>query len=223
MTYLQFHLFFNVPLLFFLALAAAPFLLASQVIIAILIVLAIVMVFTTPWDNYAAFKGIWGFSEGQYTKKIGYLPIEEYLFFITQSLQAMMLTMIISSWLPEIETIATSFTLFSPGSLAIGLGISAIFILIGWKVGLPLAPFSKWQYTWHLFFWFGLVWSLQLWVGWSILLPRWPILLGVTLLLESGNLPLVKKPDVEFDRDDIRNGQPGAKKKGDREQDRPSG
>jgi len=183
MTYLQFHLLFNVPLLFLLSLLAGGALLNTGILAPIGLVLVIVVLFTTPWDNYAAWRGIWGFKEGRYLVKWGYLPMEEYLFFVIQSIQAILLTLIVTAWLPDLPSLTSPWPLLSPASLVIGLSISAVFLFIGWRWGLPLPRFSKWQYAWHLFFWFGLVVALQWWAGWPILLPRWPILLAVTLLL----------------------------------------
>jgi lycopene cyclase domain-containing protein len=183
MTYLQFHLLFNVPLLFVLTLLGGGALLNTDIMGPMGLVLVIVVLFTTPWDNYAAWRGIWGFKEGRYLVKWAYLPMEEYLFFILQSLQAMLLTIIILGWLPDLPSMEPVWPLLSPASLAIGAALSLLFLFIGWRWGLPLPRFSKWQYTWHLFFWFGLVIALQWWVGWHILLPRWPVLVSVTLLL----------------------------------------
>lgn len=183
MTYLQFHLIFNVPILFVLSLLTGARWLNPDLWPPVLAILVIVMIFTTPWDNYAAWRGIWGFKEGRYLVKWLYLPMEEYLFFLIQSVQAILLTLVAIDWFSDITSLSSSITIDHPLSLVIGLLISATFILIGWKVGLPLPRFSKWQYAWHLFFWFGLVVALQWWAGWPILLPRWPILLAVTLLL----------------------------------------
>lgn len=51
------------------------------------ILLAIVYAVTTPWDNAAVAAGIWGFGEGKtWGLRLGYLPVEEYLFFGLQTL-----------------------------------------------------------------------------------------------------------------------------------------
>jgi len=53
-------------------------------------VLLAVMIFTTPWDNLAAKWGIWGFPRHKYTLRLGYLPVEEYAFFVLQSANVML-------------------------------------------------------------------------------------------------------------------------------------
>jgi len=54
------------------------------------LVLLAVMIFTTPWDNLAA-KWASGDSRAEkYSLRIGYLPVEEYAFFLLQSLNVML-------------------------------------------------------------------------------------------------------------------------------------
>ncbi|HZH02757.1 MAG TPA: lycopene cyclase domain-containing protein [Myxococcaceae bacterium] len=50
------------------------------------ILIAVVYAATTPWDNAAVAWGIWGFGEGKtWGLRLGYLPLEEYLFFGLQT------------------------------------------------------------------------------------------------------------------------------------------
>jgi len=90
MTYFRFHVLFNLPVL--LVLGGINLLVPVQPgeSFALGLVLLAVLIFTTPWDNYAAACGIWGFPTGRYSFKIGYLPLEEYLFFLLQSLNVIL-------------------------------------------------------------------------------------------------------------------------------------
>jgi lycopene cyclase domain-containing protein len=88
-TYLRFHWIFNIPLLVFLVLAGWREHLSYGAMHAMGYVLVAVFVFTTPWDNLAVRRGIWGFPPNKYQGRIGYLPVEEYLFFLLQSLNVM--------------------------------------------------------------------------------------------------------------------------------------
>ena len=90
MSYLRFHLIFNIPLLVLLAALTGPYPWFAEEFVAAGIVLLAVMVFTTPWDNLAAKWGIWGFPREKYSFRIGYLPVEEYAFFIFQSVNVML-------------------------------------------------------------------------------------------------------------------------------------
>jgi len=72
--------------------------------IALGLVLVAVMVFTTPWDNLAAKWGIWGFPREKYSLRIGYLPIEEYAFFLLQSLNVMLAVRLLFHFFPDWQT-----------------------------------------------------------------------------------------------------------------------
>ncbi len=90
MTYFRFHWIFNVPLLVILILAGWRSPWPPALTHTMLEVILAAVIFTTPWDNIAAKRGIWGFPRDKYTRRIGYLPVEEYLFFILQTLNVML-------------------------------------------------------------------------------------------------------------------------------------
>ena len=123
MTYLRFHLIFNLPLLAVLAVlnALVPWVQGDG--LALGLVLAAVMVFTTPWDNLAAKWGIWGFPREKYSLRLGYLPIEEYAFFLLQSLNVMLTIRALFHFLPDwqtgMETVLSRWTLICLGASAI--------------------------------------------------------------------------------------------------------
>ncbi len=106
MTYWGYHLIFTIPLLVALAcLVLRRYRLRLGHVASTLVMLTIVMLFTTPWDNYAAYLGIWGFGENvslgypfrhlaETTPFLGHIPFEEYAFFILQSLLAILITIL---------------------------------------------------------------------------------------------------------------------------------
>ncbi|MCE0522833.1 MAG: lycopene cyclase domain-containing protein [Methylacidiphilales bacterium] len=104
MTYLRFHLIFNLPLLILLAALNGPLPWDSGEAEAFGLVLLAVMVFTTPWDNLAAKWGIWGFPRNKYSLRIGYLPVEEYAFFLLQSANVMLAVRALFRFLPDWQT-----------------------------------------------------------------------------------------------------------------------
>ncbi len=56
----------------------------------------IAVVYTTPWDNYLVATGVWYYDPRLVLNRtIGYVPVEEYLFFILQTF----LTGFFSLWL----------------------------------------------------------------------------------------------------------------------------
>lgn len=44
------------------------------------------LVYTTPWDNYLIYDQVWSYGADRVLATIGYVPVEEYLFFILQPL-----------------------------------------------------------------------------------------------------------------------------------------
>lgn len=89
MTYLQFHFAYTLPVLLATALVQRRPVagVGSRVAIAWLgamVVLAVV--YTTPWDNYLVYRDVWGYPPHAVLGTIGYVPVEEYAFFVIQTL-----------------------------------------------------------------------------------------------------------------------------------------
>jgi lycopene cyclase domain-containing protein len=129
MTYLRFHLIFNIPVLIILAALSAGTAFTTGEIEAAGVVLVAVMLFTTPWDNLAAKWGIWGFPREKYSLRLGYLPIEEYAFFLLQSINVMLavrdLFLFFPDWLLGLETGIGKWTLICLGASVIPWAIVA--------------------------------------------------------------------------------------------------
>lgn len=83
MTYLGFHLVFLLPPLLLLLLLTRP---RPPRLWAYLLMPLIALVYTTPWDNYLVWREVWGYPEDRVLFRIGYVPFEEYLFFLLQPL-----------------------------------------------------------------------------------------------------------------------------------------
>ena len=100
MTYLQFHLLFNLPVLALLLLLARRRL--RPVHWKCLAALCgIVLLATTPWDNWAVYRGIGVFDESRVhmvSASLGgvtwRLPAEEYAFFLIETVQVTLLTIL---------------------------------------------------------------------------------------------------------------------------------
>jgi lycopene beta-cyclase len=48
------------------------------------LIAGIALAYTTIWDNYLVKRGVWGYGDDRVLGTIGYVPIEEYLFFLLQ-------------------------------------------------------------------------------------------------------------------------------------------
>lgn len=87
MTYLQFHLVFLVPAITLLAFAQrTPIagIRGRQALRFLALIAGIAFLYTVPWDNYLVYRGIWGYPPGRVLATIGYVPVEEYAFFLLQ-------------------------------------------------------------------------------------------------------------------------------------------
>ncbi len=49
------------------------------------LLVALAMLYTTPWDNFLIARGVWGYGPGRILARIGYAPVSEYAFFGAQT------------------------------------------------------------------------------------------------------------------------------------------
>jgi lycopene beta-cyclase len=86
MKYSRFLLTFVAPIVLVSAILAIPRMTKREWLAIILLPIAAVL-WTTPWDNYLVASGVWRYDPGKVWNVIlGYVPLEEYLFFVLQSL-----------------------------------------------------------------------------------------------------------------------------------------
>jgi lycopene cyclase domain-containing protein len=72
-------------------------------VIRILIVVAVI--YTTPWDNYLVATGVWWYNPELVTGfTIGWVPIEEYTFFVVQTIMTGLLVMVLARRVPPVQT-----------------------------------------------------------------------------------------------------------------------
>lgn len=88
MTYLVFHLCFILPpILLLLLIPPRPLSRVSHwSAVAIPLMALTALVYTTPWDNFLIRTGVWHYDADRVLGTIGYVPIEEYAFFVLQPL-----------------------------------------------------------------------------------------------------------------------------------------
>jgi lycopene beta-cyclase len=86
-SYLQFHLVFILPPLLLLAVTVrGPLRASGKRLTPLALIAVIAFVYTTPWDNYLVWRGVWGYGTDRVIGTIGYVPVEEYAFFLLQPL-----------------------------------------------------------------------------------------------------------------------------------------
>ena len=148
---------------------------------ALLAHVVLALTYTTPWDNYLVATRVWWYDPARVLGiTLGWVPLEEYLFFILQTLFAGLLLFAVARRLPPNNSIANnkSLRLISASAVAI-VWLASVFILaLGWKPGTYIG--------------LELVWALppiilQLAVGADILWRYWrsvfSVLFGVALYL----------------------------------------
>lgn len=88
MTYAQFHVAYTLPALLAVWLVQTRPLAGVGAKVALrwlAAVAGLALVYTTPWDNYLVYRDVWGYPPGAVSATIGYVPIEEYAFFMIQT------------------------------------------------------------------------------------------------------------------------------------------
>lgn len=86
MSYFTFHLIFILPPIILLAFLQRSItgVKAWKIKAALPLIAIVAVIYTTPWDNYLVWRGIWHYGIDRVLGTIGYVPIEEYLFFLLQ-------------------------------------------------------------------------------------------------------------------------------------------
>lgn len=99
LTYMDVHLTYTLPVVAVLGLVTWPF--ASRLeLFKIAFVCTMALVYTTPWDNYIIYHGAWTYLPENILAVIGYVPVEEYAFFIVQTLLTSLWAMVCTRWSP---------------------------------------------------------------------------------------------------------------------------
>jgi lycopene cyclase domain-containing protein len=148
MSYLTFHVLFTIPPIV-LMLATLPRPLAgvggTRARVAIPLICVIAFSYTTPWDNYLVAREVWWYGPDRVWATIGYVPVEEYLFFILQPiLTGLFLFHYLSRWRTRAQPATRSSHL--GGALVFGTLSLAAFVVLatGWESGLYMGLILGW-------------------------------------------------------------------------------
>jgi lycopene cyclase domain-containing protein len=138
---------------------------------AVLLHVVIAVVYTTPWDNYLVANRVWWYDPELVTGiTLGWVPIEEYTFFVVQSLLTGLWTLaLLHSVFTAPEKVAANRNLRRTSALLVfGLWLaSAALLLSGWMSGRYLALILVWGLPPVL---------VQVWFGADILRTHWRLL-----------------------------------------------
>lgn len=173
----------------------------------ILFLCIMAMIYTTPWDNYLVKNKIWWYGTDKVLGVIGYVPIEEYTFFILQTIMSGMFLFFILKKIPTVVNVRylmpkvvgaiifLSFTIlgvmwfFNDSTKYLGLivGWASPVFLLQWLVGGDIFWQNKKSYL------LGIILpSVYLWIAdaIAIYLEIWTISAKYTTGIKIINLPI---------------------------------
>jgi lycopene cyclase domain-containing protein len=110
--------------------------------------IAVALIYTTPWDNYLVATGVWSYNPALVTGlTLGWVPIEEYTFFVLQPLLTSLWLFYLARRLP-VDPHPPSYSRSAAWGLLAGLGLlwlSLVWVLaIKWLPGTYLALILVW-------------------------------------------------------------------------------
>jgi lycopene cyclase domain-containing protein len=108
----------------------------------------VALAYTTPWDNYLVYRGVWGYGSGRILGTIGYVPVEEYAFMILQPVMtALFLCILLGTRNGELQSgrgdsrrVRRGVTAVYGALTVLGVGLLAS----GWERGLYLGLILAW-------------------------------------------------------------------------------
>jgi lycopene cyclase domain-containing protein len=160
LTYLDFHLLFLLPPLSVLAASVTYRGVERWRLQAagLVVIVALALLYTTPWDNYLISKGVWSYGEGRVAGRLWLAPLGEYLFILVQPVVAAL-------WLFHLRAPQVSVGMSRRDRL-VGLAAGGLVSLAGAAMLTTDSTF----YLGAILAWGGPVFALQWAVGWRYLL-----------------------------------------------------
>ncbi|WP_412061234.1 lycopene cyclase domain-containing protein [Rubrivirga sp. IMCC45206] len=161
MTYLQFHLVFTLPLLAALALVQRR---TREPWWPLLALVGIAFVYTTPWDNYLVARAVWTYPPDRVLATIGYVPVEEYAFFVIQTVITGLWVRLLQARWPVREQPGPDLGVRAVGASAFGLAaiLGAACVVAG----------GHWLYLGLIVAWAAPVLAGMWWLGGHLIWAR---------------------------------------------------
>ena len=171
MSYLDFLLIFLLPLIcielgLFIKIQSPR---KSEICFGIGLLAILAVVYTTPWDNYLVATQVWGYGPDRVLGVIGYVPIEEYCFFVLQTILTGLWFFFVQNWIPITDketaspktkvigsllllvlTVSGVFFIFNELSIYLGLILvwATPVLLLQWMVGGEYLPSNIKAFLW---------------------------------------------------------------------------
>ncbi|MFB6229714.1 MAG: lycopene cyclase domain-containing protein [Salinibacter sp.] len=148
MTYLTFHFTFLLPPILLMLLAPQLPTRSAQgtrAILGVPLICLIALTYTTPWDNYLVAKDIWWYGADRVLATIGYVPVEEYLFFVLQPLlTGLFLYQYLGRWASPPRKASRYAPWTGAGAFAVLTGMGLFFLQDGRPQTLYMALILIW-------------------------------------------------------------------------------
>ena len=149
LTYLQFHLAFTLPVL-----------------------VGVAFVYTTPWDNYLVARAIWTYPPEAVMATVGYVPVEEYAFFVIQTVITGLWTRLLQARWPVRVQPEADLRVRAVGASVFGvLGLLGVACLVAAGHWLYLGLIVAWAFPVLAgMWWLGghLIWARRRLVAWAV-------------------------------------------------------
>ncbi len=164
----------------------AHFVILAHVIVAVL--------YTTPWDNYLVATGVWWYNPQLVTGLVlGWVPIEEYTFFVLQTLMAGLWIVFLARRLgpmPPLAAQSATSIRWLATALAGALWLGSLMLLLsGWQPGTYLALILVWALipiTLQLALGADILWRQRRLVFWSLIPATVYLAVGDAVAIHSG-------------------------------------
>lgn len=194
MTYFYFLLVFLFPPIALLALFAIRKGIPRLAWLAIGVHVLIAVVYTTPWDNYLVATRVWWYDPALVTGlTLGYVPIEEYSFFVLQTIMSglwiAMLTLSQPGGQISVPVLWPRKNLLSAAILGLPWLASVLALIMGWQSATYLSLILVWALPpvmLQVSFGWDLIAKNARWVLMGILIPTIYLSIADTLAISFG-------------------------------------
>ncbi len=166
--------------------------LVGHAYVAVLVHVVIAVVYTTPWDNYLVATGVWWYDpELVLGLTLGWVPVEEYAFFVLQTLLSglFLLALMRRTGPPAPARPAPRLRLGAVGIAALIWLVGLAILLAGWEPGTYLGLTLAWALIpvmTQLAFGADILWARRRLVLAAILIPTAYLTLADTVAIQSG-------------------------------------
>ncbi len=176
--------------------------------LAMLVHVLLAVVYTTPWDNYLVATGVWYYNPALVTGvTIGWVPVEEYTFFVVQTLLTGLWLLFLARRMPGSEHEAAPTTLDRRlrfwSALIVGiiwLGSLAL-LASGWKPATYLALILAWALlpiAVQLAYGADMLWRRRKLLGLALLSTTLYLGLADSLAIGSGTWTIDPRQSLNF-------------------------